>query len=269
MLLNDIQRRFKETILDHPDVVANPPSDLAAVFEAGDIALADRLKVYRNNIVGSLTDVMVASFPSLEKLVGLEFLEGMARSFILENPPSHGCLSFYGQDFPAFIDGFAPAKGLPYLSDVARLEVALNDAYYAKDDTALSADILARIAPEDLGNIALPLRDCVYLLRSPFPVSDIRDFAMADTQQGALDIDSGAAYLMVYRKHLDTEIIILDEAEYVMLETLQAVTLLGEAVESVLGRFEAFDFQGFLQKHLFLETFLMFNANETVSRDDT
>ena len=261
MLLNDMQRRFKETILDHPDVVANPPEDLYAVFDEGDIALSNRLKVYRNNIVGSLTDVMIASFPAIEKLVGKEFMEGMARSFILAHPPSQGCLNQYGSGFAEFIEAFEPAKGLPYLPDIARLEIALNDAYYASDDIALSENALAQIAPEDLSEITLKPRSSVYLLQSNYPIHDIRDFALSEDQSDAPDIDSGPAYLMVYRPKLDTEIIILEHAEFEILSLFQAGEALGQAVETIMSKSPDFNFQSFLQKHIFLETFTSLDAN--------
>ena len=261
MQLNNVQRRFKETILDHPDVVADPPEDVAAIFESGDIALSDRLKIYRNNVIGSLTDVMLANFPAIEKLVGREFFDGMARSFILAHPPAQGCLTFYGRDFSGFIEAFEPAKELPYLPDIARFETALNDAYYAADDTALSENELAQIAPEDLAGTLLTPRDCVKLIQSPYPIHDIRDFAMDDNPQGELDINRGSAFLMVYRPKLDTEIIILEADEFAMLEALQDRKPLGEAVETVLGSHPDFNFQNFLQKHIFLETFLSLTPN--------
>ncbi|MGB0720048.1 MAG: putative DNA-binding domain-containing protein [Bdellovibrionales bacterium] len=262
MQLADIQHRFKDLMLDHPDALNSPPDDLASVFESGDIALPARLKVYRNNIVGSLTDIMAAGFPALEKLVGKDFFETAARSFILKNPPQSGCLTFYGQGFAEFLAAFAPAASLPYLPDIARLEIALNDSYYAADDRPLRAEDLAAIAPEDLGNTVLALRDSVKLLQSPYPVCAIYDFALADDPQGTLDINSGGESVMVSRPHLETQIAPLAHDEFVMLSALAQSIPLGEAAANVLGRYPDFDFQAFLQKHLSLETFVILGANK-------
>lgn len=265
MRLNEIQARFKDLMLDHPDVVANPPEDFAAVFASGDIALGERLSVYRNNIVGSLTDVMVASFPVIEALVGKAFLEGMARSFVLAHPPQHGCLGFYGQGFGDFIAGFAPAASLPYLPDIARVEIAMNDAYYARDDIALGMDILAAIPPDELGDVVLSPRDSVRVLRSDYPVLEIRDFALldqsSDHHRDAPDIDAGGAWFMVYRPALETEIVPLDAGEFALLGCFQDGMALGVAVETVMAAHEGFDFQAFLQKFMALETFLEFEPN--------
>lgn len=261
MRLNDVQRNFKESILDHPDALESLSEDFAGVFKTGNIPLSKRLNVYRNNVVGSLTDVMEASFPAVKALVGDEFFTGMARRFILAHPPSHGCLNSYGFEFAEFIDGFEPAKGLPYLPDIARLEMALNSAYYAKDDKALDEGELSAITPEDLGNVQLFPRHCVRLIHAPYPVHEIRDFALDGGDRAAPDIDKGAAHLMVYRPQLETQVIILDAAEYALLRNLQDLMPLGRAVEDVLNRHEDFDFQAFLQKHTFLETFAPLDAN--------
>lgn len=261
MRLNEVQRRFKDVMLDHPDVVANPPADLDAVFESGDIPLSKRLKIYRNNIVGSMSDMMLATFPTLEKLVGKEFLEGMARSFILAQPPKQGGLNLYGIGFAEFIEGFEPAKGLPYLPDIARFELAMNAAYYAKDDEALAAEDLASVAPEQLGALVLRLRDSVHLLASDYPVTAIRDFAFSDQSATAPDIDSGGEAVMVFRPALSCEIVPLHADEYHMLRLFQDEQPLGDAVEATMALYPDFDFQAFLQKFISLETFMAFHTN--------
>ncbi len=151
MRLNEIQEQFKDLMLDDPALLEAVPDDFASVFEEGDIALAERLKVYRSNIVGGITDNFAKTFPLLDKLVGEDFLKQMVRAFVMKHPPSAGCLNHYGEEFPDFIRNYEPAQELPYLPDMAALELALNTAYNAPDDEALSADSLSALAPEALG----------------------------------------------------------------------------------------------------------------------
>ncbi len=255
MQLSEVQKRFKDTMLDHPKALDDPPEDLAALFNVGDIPLPERLKVYRNNIVGSLTDVMIASHPLLEKLVGHEFLELMARSFILENPPTHGCLNMYGTDFDKFIASYELAKALPYLPDMARLEIAMNEAYYAADDKPLTADELAE------KELKLKLRQNVKLLSSKYPIDKIKDFCLKDDPDKTMSVDSGGVKLMIYRPGLDSVIVKLEDSEYEMLLVLSRNTPLDEAVKATLNTHKDFDFQGFLQRHIELETFLTLKTN--------
>ena len=255
MQLNKFQEQFKDLMLDQPKALDNPPADFAAFCETGHIDLSARLKVYRNNIVGSLTDVILATFPIVEILVGKPFLEGMARSFVLENPPTHGCLGLYGSGFAEFIETFELARSLPYLPDIARFELALNKAYYAADDEVLSIEMLSNIPPENLSDTHLPLRASVELIQSVYPLSAIQAFCLSENHDTPLNLDQGGEKLMIHRPRLETTITRLDDDEFLMLQELSKKTPLGGAVDTAVKIYEHFDFQAFLQKHIALETF--------------
>lgn len=255
-MLHNFQSAFTALMLDHPDALKNPPPEFSAQFESGQIPLGTRLSVYRNNIVGSLTDIMLESFPLILKLVGKDFLEGMARAFILQNPPKASCLNTFGEGFGEFIDGFEPARALPYLADIARLEIALNRAYYARDEESLKAEHLAALAPDDLENLVLTLKESVTLMGSPFPLTQIRALCLDEAAQQP---DMGAGEILMISRMADTpEIVRLEADEY---HLLRAKKPLGAATAETLERYPAFDFAKFLQKHLHLETFSQSPAN--------
>lgn len=260
MSLAEFQSQFKDLMFDHPDALKNAPAPLAAQFDTGDIALHERLGVYRNNIVGALSDVVVKSFPLLQALVGKDFLRGMAREFVLRTPPTEGCLNHYGAGFDNFIRGFKPAEKLPYLADMARLELAVNDAYYAADDTALTVDVLGTIAPEALGDLVLPLRHSAQLIHSDYPVMAIRHSCLNPDDDMAVDMAQGS-YVMVHRPVFEVTYTALKEDEYAMLLALHKQATLGDAAEYVLTHSPNFDFQAFLQKHIALETFRALEPN--------
>ena len=60
-------------------------------------------------------------------MVGDDFFAGMARPFIAGSPPAGPVLSEYGTGFADFVARWPAAVGLPYLADVARLEVAATE----------------------------------------------------------------------------------------------------------------------------------------------
>jgi len=260
--LADIQESFKDLMLYDPKALDNPPAFIKGSFAEGDIPLTNRLKIYRNNIVGSLTDVMKATFPTVEQLVGAEFFEGCARTFILQNPPTQGVLTWYGVGFDDFLKDFEPAKSLAYLPDIARLEIALNTAYYAKDDQALKAEDLSVIQPEQLADTIFNLRDSVELVSSSFPIDQIRDFCFANDENAQPpDMDGDGVHLLIYRPQLETQIITLNADDFLMLQNLKQGKSLGEAVQNTLEQYAGFDFQDFLQTSIALETFGGFPAN--------
>ncbi|MGS0757134.1 HvfC/BufC family peptide modification chaperone, partial [Roseateles sp. GG27B] len=116
-----------------------------------------RLAVYRNNVVSSLVDALAETFPVVEQLVGSEFFRAMAVLFVRQAPPRSRVLAHYGQAFPSFIADFEPAQGLPYLADMARLEVARVAAYHAADADSVSAAMvsLALACGDRMGELQL------------------------------------------------------------------------------------------------------------------
>lgn len=94
---------------------------------------AVRLAVHRNNVVASLIDALADTFPVVQELVGTEFFRAMAAVFVRQSPPRSRILAHYGQQFPDFVERFEPAGSVPYLADMARLEMARVRAYHAGD----------------------------------------------------------------------------------------------------------------------------------------
>lgn len=257
MRLNEAQELFTRTMLDHPDAVARPDPLLAKLFAGNEVILPERLKIYRNNIVASLTKAMQATYPLIEKLTGADFAAGLFRSFALAHPPGEACLARYGAGLDDFIGDFSPAGGLPYLADIARLEWAMNEAYHAPDDKPLTPAALQNMPQNELADTVFPLRTSVRILESRWPLTAIRDFCLKENRDKSetLDINQGGCRVMVYRPDLRVNIVPLDPAEYVFLQAIEAQNTLGNVLEATLKPFPGFDFQGVLQKHLTLETF--------------
>src|SRR2546430_14573865 len=104
---------------------------------------AERLDIYRNTFLLTLTRALRLCFPVVQKLVGEEFFEGAAQIFVAEHPPRSAWLDQYGSAFPDFLHAFSAAESVPYLSDVARLEWAVSGALHAPDTEPLDINRLA------------------------------------------------------------------------------------------------------------------------------
>ena len=129
-----------------------------------------RFAVYRNNVVSSLVDALADTFPVTCELVGEEFFRAMARVFVAAAPPQSPVLAEYGNAFPEFVADFPPARNVPYLADVARLEMLYLTAYHAADATPLDEatfrDALSQI--NALPALRLRLHPSTGVLRSAY-----------------------------------------------------------------------------------------------------
>ena len=131
-------------------------------------AAAKRYNVYRNNVTVSLIDALAAVYPAVQRITGVEFFRAMARFHVRETPPTSPLLFEYGRDFPAFIERYEYAQGLPWLADTARIERAWLDAYHAADAAPLIASDLASFPPERLADLVFAPHPATRLVRSRF-----------------------------------------------------------------------------------------------------
>lgn len=151
--------------------------------------VARRFAVHRNNVVVSLVDALADAFPVVQALVGDAFFRAMAGVFVRQHPPRSPVLAHYGAALPEFLEGFGPARGVPYLPDVARLERARVEACHAADAPAWSAAAAQQAlgSARDLGELRLLPHPSLRLVDSPQPVISIW---AAHQGQGALeDVD--------------------------------------------------------------------------------
>ena len=145
----------------------------ASVSARGGGPADRRYAVYRNNVTTSLAEALADIFPAVRRLVGDDFFSGMAIAFARAHPPRSRLLFEYGHGFPAFVADFEPARGLPYLADVARIERAWLDAYHAADAEPLPAQALGTIAPENLPGAKFRPHPALRILRSPYAAFSI------------------------------------------------------------------------------------------------
>ena len=207
---------------------------LAYIAGAG-LAPGQRLGIYRNTMLGTLTRALTLSFPAVHRLVGAGFFEGAAGVFARERPPRSADLNAYGDEFADFLQRFAPAATLAYLPDVAHLEWAVNRALHAPDVAALDASALAAVAPSDPERVYFTPHPSVGLLTSMFPVDAIWRAVLQqdDGAMAAIDLSGGPVHLMVHRQADGVEVERLDDNAWRFASLLLGGQTLGATLAAV------------------------------------
>jgi len=221
---------------------------LIDVIKTNGLTAEQRLQVYRNNTQLGLTEALRDGYPVVNKLVGTEFFGHLARSYIRLYPPQAGCLLSYGELVADFIADFQPAEGLPYLSDVARLEWLWDEAFHEADAYALDMAKLATIAPEAYDKLGFTLHPSARFLASDFPILKIWQANQEGHEgNGRISLDEGGCQLLVYRPQWEVVIMSLDETDYLFLTLLNMKQTLTQAVEQVLLKEPNFNAQAVLK----------------------
>lgn len=215
------QASFVATILDPsaivPDGLVNPDGTTAS----------KRFDVYRNNVAVSLSDALEAAFPVVRKLVGDQFFRAMAGVYLRKHPPKSPLMMFYGDAMPQFLGRFEPAQSLPYLPDIAKVELAMRHAYHAADATPVDAQALATLAPDALMQARLQIAPAVQTVVSQYPIHAIY---LANTQANAPKPVMQAESIVITRAGFDPQIHPINAAGAGCIAALQNGEPLGQAM---------------------------------------
>jgi hypothetical protein len=165
-----------------------------------------RFNVYRNNVFVGLIEALKAAFPAVCRIVGDEFFSAMARVHAALEPPASPVMLEYGATFPAFIEAFEPARSVPYLSDVARLERAWVEAYHAAESTPFALHELGAIDAARLPHVSFALHASLRVVRSPFPVVTLWQMNLDGGVPAATDIFRDGEQALVIRPDAEVEV---------------------------------------------------------------
>ncbi len=203
---------------------------------------AARLAVYRNNVVSSLIDALADTFPVVQQLVGEAFFRAMAGVFARQSPPRTCILAHYGEGFAEFIEQLEPARAVPYLADMARLELARVQAYHASDVEPVSSEALtlALASGDRIGELRLVCHPSVTVMQSPYAVASLWAAHQTKGDLGMIDLGRGEAAI-VLRQNLDVLTLRLPPGAAEFVAAIQRGRGLGEAASAAVIATADFD----------------------------
>jgi hypothetical protein len=148
--------------------------DFHHAFAAAIAAPVDGpLAVYRNTATAGAVEALAANFPVVRALVGEEMFAAIAADHADAHPPRSPVLALYGATFADWIEDQAWVGGLPYLSDVARIERLHIEALFAADAAPLDPGALVRLAPHEWTRARLSLHPATRLACSRWPAASL------------------------------------------------------------------------------------------------
>lgn len=227
--LAELQRVMRDALLAAHDDAPAISAAARLINDSPGLSAEAHLQIYRRAVTGTLTRALGEIHPVCRRLTGTEFFDAMARAFIRTTASQSPDLANYGADFTAFIAAFEAAAALPYLSDVARLEWHWHRAFHAATSPALDTAALAAVSAGKQPQVRFLLPPSAALLASPWPVHRIWQVNQPDYRgDDRVNLDEGAARLIVWRHGRQMRIDSLDEREWWLLDQFGAGLTLGE-----------------------------------------
>ena len=255
-MLRDRQLEFMNAVLT--------PDSQGAAFKTPDIRQnahslllpADRIAVYRRNIMTTLRGALGDIFPTTKSIMGQKRFLTVADLFIQLTPSPSGDLNQFGREWPEFLNDYvqsSPSPGLPaHLHDMARLDWAWHEAFHAADCSQLDLARLATVPVELHPALIFSLHPSAHLVESMHPLFQLWQVHQPDVsnnsheQEAMVHEQSTRDFLLVHRGESDVTLTRLSEAQYRFLSACFRQKHLAEACDAAFQIDKAFSLQEFL-----------------------
>jgi hypothetical protein len=144
-----------------------------------DASAADRLSVYANAYFARLHDCLRDDFPALALAIGADAFHDLVKTYLMMHPPTRPSLREAGAYLPEHLatEPFAAifARRCAYAADLARLELAIAEAFYAPDARAVARAELAGVPAGRWPALRFALSPALRFVRCSWPVHRIRE----------------------------------------------------------------------------------------------
>lgn len=185
-----------------------------------------RYGVYRNNVTVALREALADGFPAIVGLIGRENFDHVARAFLRQTPPCSPVMSQYGSAFPDFLASVEQLAHLPYLGDVARIDLAMRQSYHSADSTGIDPAALQALDEPTLLATRIDLAPSLRMIRSRWPIGAIWHYTLRGTEKPS----GGPQDVAVLRAEFDPEPVTLGHGAAEVLCAFQNGRQFGAAI---------------------------------------
>jgi len=249
-LLRELQLRLGRAFCEQGSEGPGVQAAIGSLRSLPRVSAQDSLGIYQSAIGNALRGALSEIFPVCAALVGEDCFAATARDYGLATPSHHPDLAGCGEAFPRFLAQLPYLDPVPYLSDVARLELAWHLAFTAPDLPAeANPETIAEALSQRPESWRFLLPPSARLVFSPHPVLAIWEAHQQDSEAlddpdndpdnvpgGVLDssleidLESGPDHLIVWRRALDLRIERVEAGLWPLLEAIEH----GNSVETIL-----------------------------------
>jgi hypothetical protein len=183
-------------------------AQLAALVR-GDRGLApvDRLAVYANAYFVRIYDCLREDFGALARALGPDAFHDLVKTYLMMHAPTRPSLRHAGEHLAKHLstEPFAEifSRRCPYGADLARLEWAMAEAFYAKDAPVVAREDLGAVAAGSWHRLRFELAPSLHLVALEWPVHGVRERFDRETGEETWDeappLVAEATYLRVWR----------------------------------------------------------------------
>lgn len=198
-------------------------------------AVEDRWEIYARGYVNRIAEALENDYPALRRILGAGPFLSLSARYVAAFPPRSFDIGRSGDRLAAFLATDPLTGDLPFLPDLARFEWSLAEAFVAPDAEPIAWSDLTRLSAEALADLPLRLLPGTALLRSRWPLHDLR--ACKDLPDGEIDlqVEGRPCALLVHRSGLEVVRRTVGDDEARFLEAARRAPSLALIQESLPG----------------------------------
>ena len=236
LTLRELQLGFANALFDGADEA------IASEIIANGIDPAERIDIYRTNLREGFIQALAITFPVIERLVGTDYFRQLALDFLRAHPSRAGNLHHIGGPLPGFLSKRFADTEYAYLSDVAGLEWAYDEALIAAEAQPITVDALSGIDPADYEQLRFDLHPASKLVQSAYPIVRIWRANQPETASDEIiDLRAGGERVLVLRSADGIDFHSLPAGDFAALDAFARGEPLGVALDEAQRADVAFD----------------------------
>lgn len=223
--------RFQDAFVS---ALAGDPDALIPWWEDAGAGAAG-LSVYRNTVAKGCADAIVANFPSVERVCGADWLSAAGALYAIDHPPTRPSLVDYGQSFPQWLTRFPPAEDMPFLADLARLDLAWTRAHLAADAPPLAASAFELLDADAFSATAADLHPSAMVADFGDGLAGLWIALRAESPPEALELDDAPSAVLILRPALEVAVRPLSPGGFAFLDSCRQGQPLALAAAAALA----------------------------------
>lgn len=202
--------------------------------------LESRWHIYASGYLARIVETLEHDYPAVKRVLGSGHFEALTERYLTAHSPRSFDLRYAGDRLALFLEQDPVTEKLPFLPDLAKLEWLLSEAFVAKDPEPLLWSELQAMAPEAVSDLPLVLNQGTAVIRSAWPIIDIRNLKDKSDEGVSLTVEGRPSIVLVYRYELQARCRNLDEEDARFIEAAAEGPSLAE-IQTALAKEEEDD----------------------------
>ncbi|MCB1526862.1 MAG: putative DNA-binding domain-containing protein [Hyphomicrobiaceae bacterium] len=211
-----------------------PRDDLLSQLRPPAHAQTDAmLDIYCNAYRSRLAEVLEADLANLSAYLGKALFEHAAAGYIEAHPSDRQNVRWFSRNMPDFLAATAPFSNWPQMAEVARIELALADAFDSANAETFSLAMLTSISPDDWATLMVVPHPSVRRIDALTNALDIWIAIDAGTEPPQAKRLNSPQHLIVWREATTPRIRVMSIDEATAFDAAQPASTFADVVAAM------------------------------------